>query len=142
MSRKDRDWESRLSAWFDGECSELDGAEVRRHLMESPEARARLREWRDLRADLQLLQPAAPSAATVERMRARFEDGIAHEVYSMSRALRWWNVAAAALLVLGLGLLVVQRIAPPTPQDTYASQPSAVEEALHELLARPPAGDR
>ena len=140
MSRKD--WEARLSAWFDGECSALDADEVRRHLMESPEARGRLQEWRGLRDDLQLLQPEEPSAETLERMRSRFEDGIAHEVYSVSRALRWWNVAAAALLVLGLGLLAFERFAPATPQDTYASQPSAVEEAIHELLARPPAGER
>ena len=138
MSRKD--WESRLSAWFDGECSALDADEVRRHLMEVPEARNKYQEWRGIRDDLQLLQPAEPSAETLERMRSRFEDGIAHEVYSVSRALRWWNVAAAALLVLGLGLLAFERIAP--PQDTYASQPSAVEDAIQELLSRPPAGER
>lgn len=142
MSRRDRDWESRLSAWFDGESSAMDAEEVRRHLMENPEARARLKEWRDLREDLQLLQPAAPSPDTLERMRSRFEDGMAHEVYSVSRALRWWNAAAAALLVLGVGMLLVQRTAPRTPQDTYASEPTAVEEAIHELLARPPAGER
>lgn len=138
----EKDWESRLSAWFDGECSTLDALEVRRHLMETPEARGRFQEWRSLRDDLQLLQPAEPSAAILERMRARFEDGIAHEVYSVSRALRWWNVAAAALLVFGLGLMAFERFSPPVPRDTYASQPSAVDEAIQELLARPPAGER
>lgn len=140
MSRE-RDWDSRLSAWFDGECSDLDAEEVRRHLMEDPQARARVQEWRSLRADLQLLQPEEPSAETLERMRARFEDGIAHEVYAVSRQLRWWNLAAAALLVLGLGLVLAERLAPPSPQETYASQPSAVEQAIQELLSRPPAED-
>lgn len=140
MSRE-RDWDARLSAWFDGECSDLDAEEVRRHLMEDPQARARVQGWRALRADLQLLQPEAPSAATLERMRARFEDGMAHEVYAVSRQLRWWNAAAAALLVLGLGLVLAERLAPPSPQETYASQPSAVEQAIQELLSRPPAED-
>jgi len=140
MSRG-RDWDARLSAWFDGECSDLDAEEVRRHLMEDPQARARVQEWRALRGDLQLLQPAEPAPEVLERMRARFEDGIAHEVYAVSRQLRWWNLAAAALLVLGLGAVLVERFTPPSPQATYASQPSAVEQAIQELLARPPGED-
>ena len=137
----EKNWEARLSAWFDGECSELDAAEVRRHLMESPQARAKVQEWRALREDLALLQPAAPPAQVLDRMRGRFEDAMAHEVYAVSRQLRWWNLAAAALLVLGLGAVLVERFAPPTARATYASQPSAVEEAIQELLARPPGGE-
>ena len=138
MSRREKEWAGRLSAWFDGECSELDAAEVQRHLLEDSEARAKLQEWRGLRDDLELLQPEPAGAVTLERMRVRFEDAIAHEVFSMSRQLRWWNIAAAALLLFGLGLVAVDRLAPPA-QDTWASQPSAVDEAIHELLTRPPA---
>lgn len=136
----DRAWQQRLSAWFDGEGSEMDAQEVRAHLMESPESRAHLQEWRSLRDDLALLQPEEPSADLLERMRLRFEDGLADEIYQVSRALRMWNIAAAMLLTLGLGLwLTDYLVEQAAPQDTYASEPGEIDAAIQELLTRPPA---
>ena len=134
-----KEWQGRLSAWFDGECSELDAAEVRSHLLDSPESRAKLQEWRSLRDDLALLQPEEPSGIQLERMRLRFEDGMAHEVFQVPRALRSWNVAAALLLTLGLGMWLSDRFLASAPQDVYASQSSELDAAIEELLNRPPA---
>jgi len=134
-----KNWQGRLGAWFDGECSELDAAEVRAHLMESPESRAQLQAWRSLREDLALLQPQAPSEIQLERMRLRFEDGMANEVFLVSRALRTWNVAAALLLTLGMGMWLSEHFLNSAPQDTYASQVSDIDAAIEELLNRPPA---
>lgn len=139
-SASPKDWQHRLSAWFDGECSDLDAAEVRAHLMESPESRAQLQDWRGLREDLALLQPQEPSAEQLERMRLRFEDGLADEIFQVSRALRLWNLAAALLLTFGLGLWLVDRFQERTPHETYASQPSDLDAAIQELLNRPPVG--
>lgn len=136
----DREWQQRLSTWFDGEGSDMDAQEVRAHLMDSPESRAKLQEWRSLRDDLALLQPEEPSSDLLERMRLRFEDGLADEIYQVSRALRVWNLAAAMLLTLGLGLWLTDYLIERTaPQDTYASEPSAIDAAIQELLTRPPA---
>lgn len=136
----EQEWQQRLSAWFDGEGSDMDAQEVRAHLMDSPASRAKLQEWRSLREDLALLQPEEPSTEQLERMRLRFEDGLADEIYQVSRALRLWNLAAAMLLTLGLGLwltdYLLERAA---PQDTYASEPGAIDAAIQELLTRPPA---
>ena len=134
-----KEWQGRLSAWFDGECSELDAAEVRSHLLDSPESRAQLQEWRSLRDDFALLQPEEPSEIQLERMRLRFEDGMANEVFQVSRALRSWNVAAALLLTLGMGMWLSDRFLNSAPQDAYASQSSDLDAAIEELLNRPPA---
>jgi anti-sigma factor RsiW len=134
-----KEWRERLSAWFDGECSDLDAAEVRAHLMDSPESRAQFQEWRRLREDFELLQPEEPSEVQLERMRLRFEDGMAHEVFEVSRALRSWNVAAALLLTLGMGMWLSDRFLSSAPQEAYASQTSDLDAAIEELLNRPPA---
>ncbi len=130
-------WERRLSAWFDGECSDLDAAEVRAHLLDSPQSRAKLQEWRRLREDLSLLQPAAAGEEQLERMRLRFEDGLAEEVFQVSRALRQWNLAAAILLVLGLGFWFRTHYWASSSHQAYASEPSEVDMAIQELLSRP-----
>ncbi|MDA0668033.1 MAG: zf-HC2 domain-containing protein [Planctomycetota bacterium] len=127
-----KDWQGRLSAWFDGECSDLDAAEVRAHLMGSPESRAQFQEWRSLREDLALLQPKEASQDRLERMRLRFEDGMANEVFQVSRALRSWNVAAALLLTLGMGMWLSDRFLSSGPQDTYASQASDLDAAIED----------
>ncbi len=134
---KEQEWDLRLSAWFDGESSDMDAAEVRAHLMESPESRAKLQEWRGLREDLALLQPAAPSADQLLVMQTRFEDGLANEVFRVARALRLWNRAAVLLLALGLGFWVVDRLLLSVPTNTYASEPGAIDEAIREFMARP-----
>ena len=132
-----QEWDLRLSAWFDGEAPTMDAGEVRAHLMESPAARAKLQEWRSLREDLALLQPEAPSAQQLFAMQARFEDGLAEEVFRVARALRLWNRAAVLLLALGLGFWVVDRLMLSVPTDTYASEPSAIDTAIREFMARP-----
>ncbi|MDP7061342.1 MAG: zf-HC2 domain-containing protein [Planctomycetota bacterium] len=141
QGKEDRAWDLRLSAWFDGEASEMDAAEVRAHLMESPEARAKIQEWRSLRDDLALLQPEAPSAEQLLAMQSRFEDGLADEVFRVARALRLWNRAAVLLLTLGLGMWVADRLLLSVPTDTYASEPSAIDEAIREFLAAPASQD-
>jgi anti-sigma factor RsiW len=137
----EQDWDLRLSAWFDGEVSEMDAREVRAHLMESPAARARIQEWRSLRDDLSLLQPEAPSAEQLSVMKARFEDGLADEVFRVSRALRLWNRAAVLLLAFGLCFWVVDRLLLSIPRDTYASEPSQIDAAIREFLDRPAGQD-
>ena len=133
----EQEWDLRLSAWFDGESSDMDAEEVRAHLMESPESRAKLQEWRSLREDLALLQPAAPSAEQLFTMQSRFEDGLSNEVFRVARALRLWNRAAVLLLAFGLSFWVVDRLILSVPTDTYASEPGAIDEAIREFMARP-----
>jgi len=140
MSR-DRSWDTRLGAWFDQEASELDAAEVRAHLLADRDARARLQEWQQLREDLSLLQPEAPSPALLLRMQDRFEDSLGREIYRMARSLRWWNLAAALLLALGISWWAVDRIRPSDPHQAYANQPGELDHAIQEFLRRPPSQD-
>jgi len=137
MSR-DSSWDQRLGAWFDGEASELDAAEVRAHLMEDRAARARVQEWKELREDLALLQPQAPAPEVLARMQHRFEEGLGREVYLMAQSLRWWNLAAAMLLVLGLSWWAVDYLRPQQDHDAYASEPGELDQAIQEFLNRPP----
>ena len=65
--------------------------------------------------------------------------GMANEVFQVSRALRSWNVAAALLLTLGMGMWLSDRFLSSAPQDAYASQTSDLDAAIEELLNRPPA---
>lgn len=128
-------WARRVGAWFDEEVSELEAAEVRAHLMDCPGCRAAVAEWRSLRGELQLLQPAPVSAEAVARMSYRFEEGLAGEVHSLSRGLRAWTMAAAVLLAFGLGLLMLeQRI---LPADVAANDQRDIDRAVREILQRP-----
>ena len=52
MTNNKHQWKLRISAWFDGECSDIDSAEVRSHLLQDNDDRLELKQWRDLRADL------------------------------------------------------------------------------------------
>jgi anti-sigma factor RsiW len=124
-------WASRVGAWFDGEVSELEAVEVRAHLMDCAGCRAAVAEWRALRQDLGLLQPAAPAEEVLVRMARRFEAGLAGEVHAVARALRVWTVAAALLLALGLGWLA---------GDVAASQQRDIDRAVQEILDRPAVG--
>jgi anti-sigma factor RsiW len=131
-------WASRVGAWFDGEVSELEAVEVRAHLMDCAGCRAAVAEWRALRQDLGLLQPAAPAEEVLVRMARRFEAGLAGEVHAVARALRVWTVAAALLLALGLGWLAAgQR---ELPGDVAASQQRDIDRAVQEILDRPAVG--
>ncbi len=135
MSRRRPDWERRLSAWLDGELGEVEAREVREHLMADPEARARLREWQELREDLALLQPA--DALSPERASAlawRLDDRIRRETGAVRRALRVWSAAAAVLLVFGLGLLIGLDRRASLREDAWASEPGEVDRAIEEWL--------
>ncbi len=135
MSRRRPDWERRLSAWLDGELGEVEAREVREHLMADPEARARLREWQELRDDLALLQPE--DALSPERASAlawRLDDRIRRETGAVRRALGVWSAAAAVLLVFGLGLLIGLDRRASLREDAWASEPSAVDRAIEEWL--------
>ncbi|MBC8329200.1 MAG: zf-HC2 domain-containing protein [Planctomycetes bacterium] len=128
-------WARRVGAWFDDEVSELESVEVRAHLMECPGCRAAVAQWRSLHGELQLLQPAAASAEAVARMSFRFEEGLAGEVHELSRGLRSWTLAAALMLAVGLGLLVVgQRT---LPRDVAANDQRDIDRAVREILQRP-----
>ncbi len=132
-------WSARVGAWFDGEVSALESTEVRAHLMECPGCRAAVAEWRGLREELELLQPAPVSAEAVSRMTRRFEEGLASEVHALSRSLRIWTLAAALLLALGLGWLVLEQ--QQLPGDVAASRQRDIDRAVQEILERPaPAG--
>lgn len=130
-----RPWAPRLSAWFDGECSDLDGAEVRGHLLQCPGCRAAASRWGALRADLELLDAPAPDAELVQRMAVRFEHGLAREVHGLARALRLWKLAAALLLAVGVGSLLADRLFLPGPAQ--ASAPRDLDRAIQELFQQP-----
>ncbi|MBC8369581.1 MAG: hypothetical protein H8E25_06255 [Planctomycetes bacterium] len=139
MTNNKQQWQLRASAWFDGECSEIDSNEVRAQLLEDNDLRIELQQWRDLRSDMQLLQPAAADAECITRMKTRFQDSLSREVYSHSRAVRWLNVAAALLLALSIGgWLVVNAKAPSV--EVYAQQPNQLDQAIHDFLSRPASG--
>jgi len=114
-------WASRVSAFFDGEASELDAGEVRAHLLACPACRAALSTWGSLREDLALLQPVGEShsasagasagmEATLDRVAAALHRGVAGELRVLDRSLRLWTAAAATLLVVGLGLLAAREL--------------------------------
>ena len=135
-----KQWKLRTSAWFDGECSDIDSAEVRAHLLEDNSARLEVQQWRDLRADLQLLQPDAASGVCIERMKNRFQEGLSHEVYAYSKAVRWMNVAAALLLALSIGgWIAVNSKAPGI--EVYAQESNQLDQAIHDFLSRPAPND-
>ena len=135
-----KQWKLRTSAWFDGECSDIDSAEVRSHLLEDNAARLEVQQWRDLRADLQLLQPEAASDACVKRMKNRFQDGLSHEIYTYAKAVQWLNIAAALLLALSIGgWIAVNSKAPGI--EVYAQESNQLDQAIHDFLSRPASKD-
>lgn len=130
-----RSWSARLSAWFDGECSDMDAAEVRAHLLQCPGCRATASRWSALRQDLSLLDAPEPPAEVLQRMAVGFEQGLAREVLGLSQALRTWRMAAALVLAVGLGFLAADRLFLPGP--ARASAPRDFELELRDLLERP-----
>ena len=91
-------------------------------------------------ADLQLLQPDAASGACIERMKNRFQDGLSHEVYAYSKAVRWLNIAAALLLALSIGgWIAVNSKAPGI--EVYAQESNQLDQAIHDFLSRPASND-
>lgn len=130
----------RLSAWFDGELGEVEGAEARRRLLDDPAARAQWQEWRGLREELQTLQPEAAAPETLARLRERLARAAARDARSLDRAVRLWSVAAALLLVIGAAWTTGARwFGPDRDGAAYAHEPRDIERAIEELLAPPPA---
>jgi len=129
-------WETRLTAWFDGELAPLDADEVRAHLLACPGCRAALARWRHLRGELGLLDAPAPDAACLERMAARFEGSLHGELDQFHRILRWVNRAAALLLVVGAGLFAARHLLP--SRSARASEQRSIERELVELLRHEP----
>jgi len=135
-----KQWKLRTSAWFDGECSDIDSAEVRSHLLEDNAARLEVQQWRDLRADLQLLQPEVVNDTCVKRMKSRFQDGLSHEIYTYAKAVQWLNIAAALLLALSIGgWIAVNSKAPGI--EVYAQESNQLDQAIHDFLSRPASND-
>lgn len=134
----DRDL-ARLSAWFDGESGEVESEEVRARLLADPALRARLQDWRALRAGLQALQPEPLDAERMERLRARVSAAALREAGQLDRALRGW-MAAAALLVIAAGawLGIQQRGGFGAAEPAYAREPREIEKAIEDLLAPMP----
>lgn len=128
----------RLSAWFDGELGEVEGAEARRRLLDDPAARAQLQEWRGLREDLQQLQPAEIEPERLARLRERLAAAVARDARGFDRAVRLWSLAAALLLLLGAAWTTSQRwFGPQAAGAAYAHEPREIERAIEELLAPP-----
>lgn len=128
----------RLSAWFDGELGEVEGAEARRRLLDDPAARAQLQEWRALRADLLELQPEDIAPERLARLRERLAETVARDARGFDRAVRLWSVAAALLLLIGAAWTTSQRwFGPEAAGAAYAHEPRDVERAIEELLAPP-----
>ena len=135
-----KQWKLRTSAWFDGECSDIDSAEVRSHLLEDNAARLEVQQWRGLRADLQLLQPEAASDGCVKRMKKRFQDGLSHEIYTHAKAVQWLNIAAALLLALSIGGWIVVN-SKASDIEVYAQESNQLDQAIHDFLSRPASND-
>lgn len=125
-------WETRLTAWFDGELAPLDADEVRAHLLACPGCRAALARWRHLRGELGLLDAPAPDAACLERMAGRFAESLHGELDQFHRTLRWVNRAAALLLLAGAGLFAARHLLP--ARSARASEQRSIERELVELL--------
>jgi len=128
-------WGPRVSAWFDGEASELEAREIRTHLRDCGGCRAAVNEWgaqRDLFAEI---QPAPVSEVALARMTRRFESGLAAEVHGMSTALRLWTTAAAVLLLALAGSFVADRVF--LPGEAMAATPRDIDQAVQEILERP-----
>ncbi|MFT7516484.1 MAG: hypothetical protein ACI84O_000265 [Myxococcota bacterium] len=140
MTNDKQEWQMRASAWFDDECSELDSKEVRAHLIKDNDARLELQQWRDLRADMQLLQPQAASEERLGRMKNRFNESLSREIYTYSSAMRLMNMAAVLLLALSIGgWLYVNTQSPGI--EAYAQQPNQLDQAIHDFLSRPASND-
>ena len=126
-----RNWQTRLNAWYDGEVSELDAGEVRAHLMDCAGCRAAVSRWKNLAGDLALLQPEGPSEEALDRMAYQFEQGLAGEVRGFSRALRVWNLAAAALLLVAVVSFTADRFL--LPSTAQAGSQRDIERDLRDL---------
>ncbi len=100
-------WSRRVSAWFDGEVSEMDAAEVRAHLLDCSGCRNAVSGWGKQRDMLALLQPEEPAPEVISAMAHRFEAGLAAEVHSTSLTLKVWTRVAAALMVASLSFLLL-----------------------------------
>jgi anti-sigma factor RsiW len=142
MSRRDQhepaDGAERLSAWFDSELGEVEGAEARRRLRDDPAARAQVQEWRAISKDLQDLQPEALAPERLERLRQSLAQASIREAQSLDRAVRLWSMAAALLLVIGATWFTGLRWVGQDPDHAaYAHEPRDIERAIEELLAPP-----
>lgn len=129
-------WTPRLSAYFDGEVSELDAAEVRAHLFDCSTCGATFARWSSMRDDLQLLQPTATEIPhdLEARIFDRFERTLARESRQLHRGLRIWSMAAGLLCLVGASLLFGNRLL--WSPGVAARSPQEIEHALNEILAR------
>jgi anti-sigma factor RsiW len=127
-------WSRRVSAWFDGEVSEMDAAEVRTHLLECPGCRNAVVEWGKQRNMLDLLQPEEPSPELVSAMTHRFETGLAAEVHRTSAALRMWTRVAAAAFLVSASFLAVNSI-------EWHGEAAAASTSSHDEILRSLTGD-
>ena len=140
MSQACKPWAGRLTAWFDGETNEALSSETREHLLDCAPCRSALVVWRGLRDDLAILQPAPPTPEILQEIGAGLSGGLAREVRSLDQALRWWKVAAAALVLVSGFALLSGNMLPVGPAS--ASAPLEIDKAFEELLDRPASSER
>ena len=140
MSEACKPWAGRLTAWFDGETNKALSSETREHLLGCAPCRSALAVWRGLREDLEVLQPASATPEILQGIGAGLSDGLAREVRSLDQALRWWKVAAAALVLVGGFALLSGNMLPVGPAS--ASAPLEIDKAFEELLDRPASSER
>jgi anti-sigma factor RsiW len=119
-----------LDAYLDGELDGERRLAVEEHLARNPEAAAQLMMDMSLRTALQLAQPRLGASPDLTREAERLDEMLSRRNGFWTRA-RWMPVAAAAIAVVGAGLMLPQqqRVVP-TP--TYVSD--AVESFQTGLL--------
>lgn len=121
--------EMALSSWLDGETAgdAAPAVEVLDHLVRCPSCRAFYREARALDGVLAGVRPAAPAAEPPpERLWEGIRDAASLEGSRWSR-LPAWSLRAAALLLVGLGLLFA--LAAPAPEGSENGADVMVELA-------------
>ncbi len=136
MSKFDNSFNRQLGAWFDDESSKLIDEEVCEQLLHDAEARRLLQDWRDLRKDLQLLEPAELNAVKLEHMRLRFQKKLSEELKTADILIRRFNWAAAILFLLSVSFLLMTSFALPD-FDAYATQSTQLDQAIQDFFLTP-----
>ena len=128
-----------ISAYHDGELPLAQTAELEAHLGDCADCRAELEQLRTLSLRIQAADLPEPSDEAVERWMSVFSDARDRSV----RRLASWMTAAAALIMVGVGLVTLLDhrgavTGPPIligPADTVALVPEGAEAAPVSLVA-------
>lgn len=136
MNKFDSSLNRQLGAWFDDESSKLINEEICEQLLHDAESRRLVQDWRDLRKNLQLLEPMELDSETLNRMRLRFQKSLSEEIKTADILIRRFNWAAAILFLLSISFLLMTSITPPD-FEAYANSSTQLDEAIREFFLKP-----